>query len=48
MRVVLRGVADDLSKSANATAFQAYIDINEMWIELYGHEILSNVKGDRT
>jgi hypothetical protein len=39
---VLRGVADDLSKSADATAFQAYIDINEMWIELYGHEILSN------
>ena len=46
LRAVLRGVADDLSKSADATAFQAYIDINEMWIELYGYEILSNAPGE--
>jgi len=42
MYAVLRGVADDLINSADETAHQAYIDINEMWIELYGSEILSN------
>jgi hypothetical protein len=39
LHTTLRGVARDLANSADATAFQAYIDINELWIELYGHEI---------
>jgi hypothetical protein len=45
---VLRGVADDLSKSADAAALQACVDINEMWIELYGLEILPDARIHRT
>src|SRR5690348_14727431 len=39
LRQVCQSLRDD-GMAGNQTAFQAYVDLNELWLDQYGHEIL--------